>query len=149
MLPARIDHAYEREKLLADSVRGVAADLRLIDLSDIVTHLKSQQFASTGALVQSSVELWFKRDTLRFSFSGDVRLNWDTLPQVFIDMEFHNLSVHVYFRLMLEANNAGVEIRYISFSHASANPEVNTLQLAEALLDARVNRNVEVGTSEF
>ena len=41
MQACRTDHSHEREKILGDSIRTVAADLRLIDLPDIVTYLKS------------------------------------------------------------------------------------------------------------
>ena len=149
MLPARIDHAFQREKIIAESMHNVATDLRLIDLADLVAYLRTMQIASAGMLVQSSAELWFKRDTLQFGQSGDVQLNWDTRPQITFDMEFHNMSVHAYFRLVLEAKLAGVEITYISFDEAADDPEINTCRLADALLEARVNKNEDVGTSVF
>ena len=46
MLPVRIDHSQIREKILGESMRSVAADLRLIDLPDIVSYLKTGQIAS-------------------------------------------------------------------------------------------------------
>jgi hypothetical protein len=51
-------------------------------------------------------------------------------------MEFHHLAVHVYFRLFLEAAQAGVEITYISFDGESPGPELNTGHLQDALRDA-------------
>src|SRR4051794_7796381 len=99
MLPIRIDHALTREKILADSIRSVAADLRLIDLPDLVSYLNTGQIASVRTLVQASIELSFKPETLSFGHAGDVYLEWGTLPRVSFDMEFHNQSVHVYFRL--------------------------------------------------
>ena len=139
MQPSRIDHARQREKMLAESIRGVAADLRLIDLADLVVFLKTTHIASAGVLVHASAELWFKRDTLQFGFSGDAQLNWEQKPQIFLDMEFHHKAVHVYFRLVLEAHDAGVEITYICFDGPSTDPEVNTRRLAGALQEARCN----------
>ncbi len=110
MLPVRIDHSQIREKILGESMRSVAADLRLIDLPDIVSYLKTGQIASVSTLVQASIELSFKPETLTFGYSGDVYLEWGVMPRVSFDMEFHHHSVHVYFRLMLEADEAGVEI---------------------------------------
>lgn len=137
MQGVRIDHCRERERIIADNIRDVASDLRLIDVSDLVANLKTMQFANVGTLVQSSVEMWFKQNTLQFSHSGDVHLSWETQPQIFFDMEFHNLSAHVYFRLLLEAKRAGVELTFISFDDASASPETNTLRLRDAFADAR------------
>jgi len=139
MLPFRIDHSEVREKILGDHIRCVAADLRLIDLPDLVSYLKTGQIASVGTLVQASIELSFKPDTLKFGHSGDVYLEWGALPRVSFDMEFHHQSVHVYFRLMLEAEEAGVEITYISFEGESFGPAHNTTRLHRALGEARLN----------
>lgn len=147
MQPARIDHSVERERIVAAAVRDVAADLRLIDLSNLVAHLKTMQIANIGMLVQSSIELCFKRDTLQFGYSGDVLLNWDAPPQILLDMEFHHMSVHVYFRLILEAKRAGVDISFISFDNAAADPEFNTKCLASSFADARSMRHEDASTS--
>ncbi len=139
MIPIRIDHSQVREKILGDSIRCVATDLRLIDLPDLVSYLKTGQIASVGSLVQSSIELSFKPETLSFGHAGDVYLEWGTLPRVCLDMEFHHHSVHVYFRLMLEAEEAGVEITYIAFEGESKSPSHNTIRLYDALGEARLN----------
>src|SRR6476619_1140682 len=114
MLPFRIDHSQIREKILGESIRSVATDLRLIDLPDLVSYLNTGQIASVRTLVQASIELSFKPETLSFGHAGDVYLEWGSRPRVSFDMEVHHQSVHVYFRLMLAAQEAGVEITYIS-----------------------------------
>lgn len=139
MIPAHIERSYAREKLLGDSIRCVAADLRLIDIPDLIAYLRTSQVASVGALVQASVELSFKPDTLMFAYSGDVYLDWDRPPRISFDMEFHHEAVHVYFRLMLEAQQAGVEITYISFDGHGQGPDQNTVRLRNALESARLN----------
>jgi hypothetical protein len=139
MLPYRIDHSQIREKILGESVRDVATDLRLIDLPDLVSYLKTGQIASVSTLVQASIELSFKPETLTFGHAGDVYLEWGSMPRVSFDMEFHHQAVHLYFRLMLEAEEAGVEITYISFDGESVSPDHNTRRLHEALGTARLN----------
>jgi len=139
MRPYRIDHASMREQILGENVRSVAADLRLIDLPDLVTYIKTGQIASVGQLVQASIELSFKADTLTFGHAGDVYLDWGCCPKVSFDMEFHHLSVHVFFRLMLETGEAGVEITYIAFDGETGGPDQNTERLGDALSAARLN----------
>jgi len=139
MIPFRIDHSEVREKILGECIRGVASDLRLIDLPDLVSYLKTGQIASIGSLVQSSIELSFKPETLTFGHAGDVYLEWGSLPRVLLDMEFHHHAVHVYFRLILEAEEAGVEITYIAFEGESGGPGQNTTRLHQALGEARLN----------
>ena len=67
-----------------------------------------------------------------------MQLKWGEAPTIGLDMEFHHSGVAVYFRLLLQALQAGVEIHYIDFAESSADPEENTLRLIEAIADARL-----------
>ena len=116
----------EREKALADGLRDVASELRLIDATDLIAFIRTEQFANIGNLVNSSTELYYKPGTLSFGQSGDVDVKWGGTPTIALDMEFHHMRVSVYFRLLLEALQAGVEINYISFEGASGGPDENT-----------------------
>jgi hypothetical protein len=131
-------YTLEREKVLADGLRDVAAELRLIDAADFIAFLRTEQFANLANLVNSSSEMYFKPNTLTFGHSGDVHLKWGEAPAIGLDMEFHHLGVAVYFRLLLQALQAGVDIHFIAFAESAADPEENTLRLAEAIADARL-----------
>ena len=48
------------------------------------------------------------------------------------------MRVNVYFRLLLEALHAGIEIDYITFDEGSADPDENTQRLVEAIANARL-----------
>ena len=131
-------YTLQREKALADGLRDVAAELRLIDATDLIAFLRTEQFGNIAHLVNSSSELYFKPDTLSFGQAGDVQLKWGEAPSIGLDMEFQHAGVSVYFRLLLQALQAGVEINYIAFAGGSADPEENTLRLVEAIADARL-----------
>jgi hypothetical protein len=132
------DHALIREKVLGEGIREVASELRLVDVVDLVSYIHNEQFANVGDLVSSSIERFFKPDTLRYGRAGDVELNWGSPPAIMIDMEFHHRKVSIYFRLLLEALGAGVEINYISFDDANDDPHQNTTRLIDAVTDARL-----------
>ncbi len=132
------DYTYDREKALADGIKEVASELRLIDAADFVAFIRTEQFANIGNLVSSSTELYFKPETIKFGLSGDVNLQWGSPPSVSLDMEFHHMRVNVYFRLLLEALHAGVEIDYITFDEGSADPDENTQRLVDAIANARL-----------
>jgi len=132
------DHVFMREKVLGEGLKEVASELRLVDVVDLVSFIRNEQFANIGDLVSSSIERFFKPDTLRYGKAGDVELNWGTTPSIMIDMEFHHRKVSVYFRLLLEALRAGVEINYINFGDASDDPTRNTTRLIDAVSDARL-----------
>jgi len=132
------DYTFEREKALAEGIKEVASELRLIDAIDFVAFIRTEQFANIGNLVSSSTELYFKPDTIKFGSSADVDLQWGGTPSVSLDMEFHHMRVNVYFRILLEALRAGVEIDYITFDEGSADPDQNTQRLVEAIANARL-----------
>ena len=50
-------YTLQREKALADGLRDVAAELRLIEATDLVAFLRTEQFANIANLVNSSSEL--------------------------------------------------------------------------------------------
>ena len=138
MLRSGHANTLEHEKALADGLRDVAAELRLIDAADLTAFLRTERFGNIANLVNSSTELYFKPGTLRFGLSGDVRLKWGEEPIVELDLEFAHKGVMVNFRLVLQALQAGLEINYIAFAPGSASPEENTIQLVEAIADARL-----------
>ncbi len=131
-------NTLEREQVLANGLRDVASELRLIDAVDLIAFIRTEQFGNIKNLVNSSTELFFKPDTIAFGASGDVDLTWGAPPAIGLDMEFRHRSVNVYFRLLLEAVHAGIEIHHISFDGGSADPDENTRLLAEAIADARL-----------
>lgn len=132
------DYTHDREKALAEGIKEVASELRLIDAADFVAFIRTEQFANIGNLVSSSTELYFKPETIKFGLSGDVDLQWGSPPLVSLDMEFHYMRVNVYFRLQLDALHAGIEIDYITFDESSADPDENTRRLVEAIASARL-----------
>jgi hypothetical protein len=131
-------YAAEREKALADGLRDVAAELRLIDAADLIAFIRTEQLGNIANLVNSSTELYYKPGTLRFGASGDIDVTWGGAPAVSLDMEFHHMQVSVYFRLLLEALQAGVEITYINFDGGAGDPDGNTRRLVAAIADARL-----------
>jgi len=134
----REDHLLARERALAEGVKEVAAELRLVDLVDLISYIRTEQFANLEDIVNSSVELYFKPGTLTFGWAADLMVDWGKPPRIILDMEFRHLSAMVFFGLVLEAERAGVEIRFISFETASCDPVENTRRLVDADGDARM-----------
>jgi len=139
--------AFEREKVLGQGIRELASDLRLVEPADYIDFVRTERFANIANLVSSSAELFFKPGTISFGHSGDVDLKWDQPPTVALDMEFRHMRVNVYFRLVLEAQHAGVEITYVAFDGASEEPNENTRRLVEAIADARLMPVEDDGSS--
>lgn len=125
--------------VLADGLRDVASELRMIEAADLIAFIRTEQFGNIANLVASSAECYFMPGTLRFGQSGDIDVRWGGCPAISLDMEFHHLGVNAFFRLRLEALHAGVELTYIAFDDNDPNPDENTRRLAHAIADARVS----------
>ncbi|MDQ8699077.1 hypothetical protein [Hyphomicrobium sp. LHD-15] len=138
MLKQGKDYSREREKALADGMRDVASELRLVDPADFIAYIRTEQFGNIRNLVNSSTEMFFKPGTICFGLSGEVDLPWGCTPCVSLDMEFHHLNVSAYFRLVLQSLQAGIELSYVSFEGGSEDPDRNTERLIEAIDDARL-----------
>lgn len=123
---------------LAHGLKEVAAELRLLDAADLVAYIRTGQFANVRSLVNSSTEMYFKPGTVLFGLSGMVDLNWGREPSIVLDMEFRHRKVSVFFKLLLENQQAGVEIDYISFGSTAHDPREDTRQLMDAIADARI-----------
>lgn len=132
------DITLQREMALADGLRDVASDLRLVDAADLIAYIRTERFSNIANLVNSSTELYFKPGTIHFGQSGDVDVKWGDTPAISLDMEFRHMRVNVYFRLLLRALQAGVEIDYITFEDASPDAELNTRRLVDAIAAARL-----------
>lgn len=132
----RHDHA-EHERVLAHGLKEVAAELRLIDAADLVAFIRTGKFGNVRSLVNSSTEMYFKPGMMAFRSSGNVNFGWGGEPSIVLDMEFRHPAVDVFFQLVLETHQAGVEIEYISFNRESADPHGDPLRLMEAIVQAR------------
>ena len=137
MLRQGCAYAHEREKVLADGLKEVAAELRLIDPVDLVAYIRTERYGNIRTLVNSATEMYFKPGTISFGLAGHVDLRWDGNPSIGLDMEFHHQRIDVFFRLLLESEQAGVDIHYMSFD-APLDLAENTARLALAIADARI-----------
>jgi hypothetical protein len=133
----RDKHTFVRERALAEGMKELAADLRLIDVVDLVAYIRRGQHANMNDLVASAAELFFKENTLRYGWAADIELKWGSAPSIKLDMEFQHRNVSVFFKLVLEALNAAIDIHYISFTDFSGEPDRATELLIEAIADAR------------
>jgi hypothetical protein len=125
-----------REALLADAVKEFAAELLIIDPSDIIAYLRLERFAILNDLIQSSMEMYFKPGKFRFGYGGECFLTWSAPAKVSLDMEFVDADVAVQFRLLLGDSICGVSVDQISFSGSAGSAEVNTRRLEAALQDS-------------
>jgi len=132
------DHTLARAKALADAIKDVAAELRLIDVADFIAYIHVEQFGNIQDIVTSAVEMFFKHGTLSYGWAAEFEIEWDRPPTIMIDMEFRHMSVSFTFGLTLQAAQAGVVIRHIAFDDLVEDPQMQTQRLIEAITDAKL-----------
>jgi hypothetical protein len=125
------------ERQINDAMKEVALELRSVDVIDLASYIHTLKLANVGDLINSALELYFKPQTLIFSYSGDVELTWFGSPSVSLDMELHCAGVDVYFRLTIEALSVGVHINYLSLDGVACDEQCDTLRFTKAIDAAR------------
>lgn len=133
-------HTLARERVVAEAIAPVATELRLVEPADYVAFIRLESFASLADLVASAAELFFMPGTLKLGHGGEAHLGWDSGPKIALDLELRPQGATVWFTLHLESDRAGVEVNYVSFAQPDADPDANTLFLAQALDHARIRK---------
>jgi len=131
-------HLAERERALASVARELAGELRLTDVVDLIAFIRTDNHPNINDLVNSSAELYLKPGTLSYGWAAEVEMRWTGSPSVTLDLEFHNRRVTAFFKLVLEARQAGVALSHVEFEAPGDTPVENTRQLIEAIADARL-----------
>ena len=124
------------ERVLAENIADVATELRLIDVVDLVGYIREESVATLEDLVNSASELYFRHGALRYAWSANIDLLWESPPSVSLNMEFSWSGVTAFFALRLNSACAGVDLQHIQFDAADDGERAGE-RLAEALADAR------------
>jgi hypothetical protein len=103
-----------------------------------VTFIRTENHPNINDLVNSSAELYLKPGTLSYGWAAEVDMPWTGSPSVKLDLEFQNRQVTAFFKLILEARQAGVELSHVEFETPSQVAAENTRRLVEAVADARL-----------
>ena len=134
------NYTFDREKALAEGIKEVASELRLIEAADFVAFIRTDQFANIANLVNSSTELYFKPDTITFGLSGDVNLQWGGTP---FRVARHGIPPHAGERLLPPASG-GAACRHRDRLHhvrrGLGRPRPEYQRLVQAIANARLRR---------
>lgn len=138
----RQPHTSSREIIVADAIKDVVGELRMIDVGDYIAFMRMECFANVSDIVDSAAEMFFMPGTLRLGHGGEAHVAWKGDPKIELDLELRPQGATVYFKLSLAADAAGVEVNYVSFDQPADDPEANTAFLSAAIEQARIRRTV-------
>jgi hypothetical protein len=144
----RQPHSNCREVIVANAIQQVVSELRLVDVADYIAFMRLESFACIADIVDSAAELYFMPGTLRLGHGGEAHVGWTENPRIMLDLELRPRGVTVYFQLTMTALHASVDVNYVSFDDASANPDENTEFLERALDETRIRKTAARGLIE-
>lgn len=134
----RQSHASSREAIVAEAIREVVSELRMVDVADYIAFIRMERFGNICDLVESAAELYFMPGTLTLGHGGEAHVTWETEPRIVLDLELKPAGASVHFALTMGAEHASVEVNYVSFDAPDADPEANTAALARSLSASRI-----------
>ena len=141
----RQPHAASREVVVAEAIKDLVGELRLVDVADYIAFIRLEHFATVSDIVDSAAELFFMPGTLKLGHGGEAHVGWTETPRIVLDLELRPAGATVYFALSLDALTASVEVNYVAFDKPDADPKHNTAFLEAALEKARIRKTEPVG----
>ena len=141
----RQPHAASREVIVAEAIKDLVGELRLVDVADYIAFIRLEHFATVSDIVDSAAELFFMPGTLKLGHGGEAHVGWTETPRIVLDLELRPVGATVYFALSLDALTASVEVNYVAFDRPDPDPKRNTSLLETALERARIRKTEPLG----
>jgi len=124
------------EKILAENVAEVASELRLVNVVDLIAYVRGERSTTLDDIVNSSAELYFKPGAVRYAWSAELDVLWESLPSVTLNMEFRWSGTTAFFCLRLGATQAGIALQHMAFDDCAGQDDPAG-RFARAMADAR------------
>jgi hypothetical protein len=140
----RQPHTASRETIVAEAIKDVVGELRLVDVADYIAFIRLEHFSTVSDLVDSAAELFFMPGTLKLGHGGEAHVGWAEPPRIVLDLELRPSGATVYFALSLEDEVASVEVNYVAFDRPDPDPQRNTAFLVAAIDGARIRKTEPV-----
>ena len=141
----RQPHSASREVIVAEAIKDLVGELRLVDVADYIAFIRLEHFATVSDIVDSAAELFFMPGTLKLGHGGEAHVGWTEPPRIVLDLELRPVGATVYFALSLDAFAASVEVNYVAFDRPDPDPKRNTAFLETALEGARIRKTEPAG----
>ncbi|MGI9410590.1 MAG: hypothetical protein ACR2OV_10990 [Hyphomicrobiaceae bacterium] len=139
MLKEQSEHIEKREMVIAAAMREFAAELRMINVIDLVVFVETEQHGNIDNLVNSSAEMFFMPGSLAFANFAYVDLDWSRPPTVVLSLNLNHPDLTVFFDLRLTDNFAEIDLNHIEFRQPSEDQAENTYMLEQAIKSSLIS----------
>lgn len=112
------DICLELEPHVAAAIASLAAELRLVDISDYIAYLRMEQFGCIADIVREASELYFTPGFVEFGMDGEASADWGTTPEVTLMLVINSARATAHVALKLCTEHAEVKLGYVNFDSA-------------------------------
>ena len=110
------DICLELEPHVADAFANLAAELRLVDISDYIAYLRMEQYGCVADIVRDAADLYFTPGFVEFAMDGETSAEWGVAPEVTLMLVINSARAKAHVALKLCENHAEVKMGYVSFA---------------------------------
>jgi hypothetical protein len=110
------DICLELEPHVASAIASLAAELRLVDISDYIAYLRMERFGCIADIVRDAAELYFTPGFVEFGMDGEASAEWGTPPEVTLMLIINGIHAKAHVALKLCTDHAEVKVGYVSFA---------------------------------
>ena len=112
------DICLELEPHVAAAIASLAAELRLVDISDYIAYLRMEQFGCIADIVREASELYFTPGFVEFGMDGEASADWGIAPEVTLMLVINSARATAHVALKLCTDHAEVKLGYVNFDSA-------------------------------
>lgn len=106
----------ELEPHLAEAISSLAAELRLVDISDYIAYLRMEQYGCVADIVRDAADLYFTPGYIEFGMDGEAAAEWGTAPEVTLMLVINSVRAKTHVALKLCEHHAEIKLGYVSFA---------------------------------
>lgn len=106
----------ELEPHLARAISSLAAELRLVDISDYIAYLRMEQYGCVADIVRDAADLYFTPGFVEFGMDGEASAEWGAAPEVTLMLVINSARAKAHVALKLCEHHAEIKLGYINFA---------------------------------
>lgn len=107
----------ELEPHVARAISSLAAELRLVDISDYIAYLRMEQYGCVADIVRDAAELYFTPGYIEFGMDGEASAEWGAAPEVTLMLVINSARAKAHVALKLCEHHAEIKLGYVNFAH--------------------------------
>lgn len=108
--------SLELEPHVARAISSLAAELRLVDISDYIAYLRMEQYGCVADIVRDAADLYFTPGYVDFAMDGEVSAEWGSAPEVTLMLVINSARAKAHVALKLCEQHAEIKLGYVNFA---------------------------------